>query len=162
MIAEAAPPAVSVLGVDDQTACEVDVERWSELARQSLVHEGVAGVAELSLSFVSADRMAELHHDHLGGEGPTDVLAFPLDADDDELAPVRLLGDVVVCPEVAAQQADAQGAAVDDEIALLVVHGVLHVLGHDHAEPDETELMRAREHDLLDRFHTSGRAAGAG
>ena len=153
MTADAAAPAVSVLSVDDQAAYAVDLERWTELARQSLVHEGVGGVAELSLTFVSAERMAELHHDHLGGDGPTDVLAFPLDADDDELAPVRLLGDVVVCPEVAARQAESRDGTVEDEIALLVVHGVLHVLGHDHAEPAETELMRTRERELLGRFH---------
>jgi probable rRNA maturation factor len=64
-----------------------------------------------------------------------------------------LLGDVVVCPAVAERQAPEHGASYDDELALLVVHGVLHVLGHDHAEVDEAELMRARERELLQRFH---------
>jgi probable rRNA maturation factor len=64
-----------------------------------------------------------------------------------------LLGDVVVCPAVAARQAPKHAGTYDDELALLVVHGVLHVLGHDHAEPDETVAMRARERDLLARFH---------
>lgn len=153
-----ASPAVSVVTVDDRSDASrgsgsFDAERWGELARRSLVHEGVEGVAELSLTFVDADRIAELHATHLGGEGPTDVLAFPLDRDDDALAPVRLLGDVVVCPEVAARQAEARGIDTDDEIALLVVHGVLHVLGHRHGEPDETQRMQAREQDLLHRFH---------
>ncbi len=161
----AAAPAVSVVTVDDRTGTGLpaggfDAERWGELARRSLVHEGVEGDAELSLTFVDADRMAELHTTHLGGEGPTDVLAFPLDADDDALAPVRLLGDVVVCPEVAARQAEDRGIAVDDEIALLVVHGVLHVLGHRHAEPAETARMQARERDLLDRFHRADPGGG--
>jgi len=64
-----------------------------------------------------------------------------------------LLGDVVVCPAVAERQAPEHAGSYDDELALLVVHGVLHVLGHDHAEPDETAAMQARERDLLDRFH---------
>ncbi len=161
------PGAVSVVAVDERSGPSrpvgsFDVERWGELARASLVHEGVEGDAELSLSFVDADRIAELHETHLGGEGPTDVLAFPLDRDDDALAPMRLLGDVVVCPEVAARQAEARGADVDDEIALLVVHGVLHVLGHRHAETAETALMQAREQDLLARFHRGAPARGPG
>ncbi len=157
---------VSVVAVDDrsgsvQAGDPVDAARWGELARASLVHEGVEGDAELTLSFVDADRIAELHAAHLGGEGPTDVLAFPLDPDDDALAPLRLLGDVVVCPGVAARQARARGVDVDDEIALLVVHGVLHVLGHRHAEPDETARMQARERDLLDRFHRADAGAAS-
>ena len=69
-----------------------------------------------------------------------------------EAAPL-LLGDVVVCPAVAERQAPDHGASYDDELALLVVHGVLHVLGHDHAEVDETARMQARERELLGRFH---------
>ena len=69
-----------------------------------------------------------------------------------------LLGDVVVCPAVAADQAAAHAGTLDDELALLVVHGVLHVLGHDHAEPGETAVMRARELDLLQRHHWAGPA----
>ncbi len=67
-----------------------------------------------------------------------------------------LLGDVVVCPAVAAQQAESHAGTLDDELALLVVHGVLHVLGHDHAEPDEAVHMRAREVELLQLHHWHG------
>ena len=67
-----------------------------------------------------------------------------------------LLGDVVVCPGVAAEQAASHAGTLDDELALLVVHGVLHVLGHDHADPDEAELMRARELEHLQRHHWHG------
>ncbi|MCB1039254.1 MAG: rRNA maturation RNase YbeY, partial [Acidimicrobiales bacterium] len=106
----------------------------------------------------------------MGHDGPTDVLAFPIDDDDvligrspdgSSSGPDRgpsddvplLLGDVVVCPAVAARNAPSHAGTYDDELALLVVHGILHVLGHDHAEPDETAVMQAKERDLLSRFH---------
>jgi probable rRNA maturation factor len=69
-----------------------------------------------------------------------------------------LLGDVVVCPAVAAAQAPGHAGTVDDELALLVVHGILHILGHDHAEPGETVRMLARERELLETFHWHGPA----
>ncbi|RMH77978.1 MAG: rRNA maturation RNase YbeY, partial [Actinomyces sp.] len=97
-----------------------------------------------------------LNRRHLGEDRPTDVLAFPLDAlDDDPVGPV-VLGSVVVCPAVAAAQARDAGRDPDDELALLVVHGVLHVLGHDHAEPDETRRMRAAEAAALAAHHRLG------
>lgn len=136
----------------------VDVERWRRLALDALVTEGVRR-GELTLTFVDEVVMAELNETHMDESGPTDVLSFPLDAEDGLVAgdtadgPPVLLGDVVVCPAVAERQATARGGDPDDELALLVVHGVLHVLGHDHAEPDETARMRAREHELLERHH---------
>lgn len=161
---------VAVYGTDEQSAREVDVARWVELARQVLVAEGVRGDAELSLLFVDEQAIAELNKRFMEKDGPTDVLAFPLDEpvsgrwpdagttgpdrddpDEDDLP--LLLGDVVVCPAVAYRQAPEHAGTYDDEIALLVVHGVLHVLGHDHAEADEAAVMQARERDLLDRFH---------
>ena len=88
------------------------------------------------------------------------MLSFPLDADDrairtDDSVPV-LLGDVVICPDVARAQAPAHAGTLDDELALLVVHGVLHVLGHDHAEPDEAATMRSKELELLVAHHWRG------
>lgn len=127
----------------------VDLERWRSLAAGVLAGEGVIGPAELHLAFVDEAAMAALNAEHLGGDGPTDVLSFPLDADPDPATAgpgPRLLGDVVICPAVAARQAGAaDGPAYDAELALLVVHGVLHVLGMDHAEPDELAAMVARE-----------------
>ena len=122
------------------------------LARETLLAEGHEQV-ELSLSFVDDDEMARLHERYMQEAGPTDVLTFPLDDDDVDESGVRVLGDVVVCPAVAQRQAPDHAGSYDDEMALLVVHGVLHVLGHDHAEPEETAVMQARERDLLDRFH---------
>ena len=112
---------------------------------------------ELTLTFVDRDEIAALNREHLGEDGPTDVLSFPLDDDDD--AGRRRAGAARRrrrVPGVAAEQAPSHAGTLDDELALLVVHGVLHVLGHDHAEPDEARLMRARELELLQRHHWRG------
>jgi probable rRNA maturation factor len=139
----------------------VDLERWVAVARGALVHEGIAGPGELTLVFVDEAEMADLNRHYMGVDGPTDVLAFPIDAADAPprpggAVPPRLLGDVVVCPEVARRYAGDKGMALEDELALLVVHGVLHVLGHDHVEPAEAEAMRAREVALLAALHRDG------
>ena len=110
--------------------------------------EGASG--ELTLTFVDVADMAELNAEHMGKDGPTDVLSFPLDdAMTRSPAMIRpgaaLLGDVVISPAWRSRQFADHAGTFDDEIALLVVHGILHVLGHDHAEPDEAEAMRARE-----------------
>ncbi|MBK9181098.1 MAG: rRNA maturation RNase YbeY [Acidimicrobiales bacterium] len=163
---------VTVFAADEQAAVPVDAGRWAALAEQVLVAEGVRGEAELSLLFVDEEAMADLNGRFLHARGPTDVLAFPIDADDADVwqgsdptltgpdrdppdpsdAPM-LLGDVVVCPAVAARNAPEHAGTLDDELALLVVHGVLHVLGHDHAEPAARAAMWARERELIERFH---------
>lgn len=155
-------PSVVQIVVDDQQAeVVIDASRWAELARRVLVDEGAAG--ELTLTFVTRDEIAALNAEHMGVDGPTDVLSFPLDAVDD--APLAgepvLLGDVVVCPSVAAVNAPDHAGTVDDELALLVVHGCLHVMGYDHAEPGETRVMRARELELLVAHHWDGPAPAA-
>lgn len=166
-----------VFCADEQTAIPIDLGRWQRLALDVLRTEGVRGLAELSVIYVAVDEMADLNEQYMGKTGPTDVLAFPLDAHDvTELVqpsgPTRgpdrappdpgdlplLLGDVVICPAVAADQASAHAGTVDDELALLLVHGILHVLGHDHAEPEETARMRARELALLEEHHWRGPA----
>ena len=152
-----APPSEepTVLAVDDQSAVTVDVEHLVHLATEVLRAEEVGGPAELSLSFVDSDTIAGCNRRFLDGDGPTDVLAFPIDAADaDGQGDVpRLLGDVMVCPAVAERQAVERGGHTGDELALLVVHGVLHVLGMDHAVPEEAAAMQARERELLARFH---------
>ena len=165
------PGSVEVFVADEQSARPVDVTRWGDLARAVLGEEGVEGDAELSLMFVDEATIAELNASFMGHQGPTDVLAFPIDddavvgrsPDASTTGPDRdpatdvplLLGDVVVCPAVAARNAPAHAGTYHDEIALLVVHGILHVLGHDHATPEETTRMQARERELLSRFHRS-------
>ncbi|MEZ5228665.1 MAG: rRNA maturation RNase YbeY [Acidimicrobiales bacterium] len=100
----------------------------------------------IDLHLVDADTITELNVEHMGASGPTDVLSFPLDDDpfalpDDEPS---IIGDLVLCPSVAVAQAPEHAGTVDAELALLVIHGVLHLLGHDHAELDETIDMQAR------------------
>jgi len=153
--------SITVVGADEQVDVEVDVDRWCRLATDVLAAEGRRG--ELTLTFVDVAEIAALNEEHLGQAGPTDVLSFPLDdtagADTGRSAPIPvLLGDVVVCPAVARDQAADHAGTLDDEIALLVVHGVLHVLGHDHAEPAETASMRAAEFRLLETHHWGGLA----
>lgn len=163
---------VEVFVADEQTAEPVELARWSALATAVLAAEGVEGNAELSVLFVTEEVITDLNKQFMGADGPTDVLSFPIDDDAFETVrwpdpsttgPARppshhddapmLLGDVVICPAVAARNAPAHAGSYDDEMALLVVHGVLHVLGMDHAEPAEAEAMRAREAELLARFH---------
>jgi probable rRNA maturation factor len=149
---------VVVVAADEQAVTDgvvVDVGRWSRLAADVLMSEAASG--ELTLTFVDRDEIAALNREHLGHDAPTDVLSFPLDARHEDMGGVPvLLGDVVVCPAVAAEQAETHAGTLDDELALLVVHGVLHVLGHDHARPDETAVMRARERELLQLHHWHG------
>lgn len=142
-----------VEGRDDAGRPPVELDRWCELALGVLEAEEVPR-GQVDLHFVGPDAITELNVAHLDGTGPTDVLSFPYEDDPwsagPELAgaPVAL-GDVVVCTEVAVAQAPEHAGRPEDELALLVVHGVLHVLGWDHAEPDEEAAMQAREADLL-------------
>jgi probable rRNA maturation factor len=143
-----------------------------------LADEGVRGDAELSILFVEADAIADLNQRFLGKAGPTDVLAFPIDEEPPESgrspdsggsgpgdtgeppeAPT-LLGDVVICPSVARRNATGLGRGYDDELALLVVHGVLHLLGMDHEDEGEAEAMEAKERELLARHHPVLRSGG--
>jgi len=154
------PPAASRIDVDvddRQQAQPVDDVYLAELLANALADQfpvDQAARAEVGLAFIDIDEMTDLNVEHMGGTGPTDVLAFPIDGVDDQTVPPdqpAMLGDIVICPEVAARSPQALG----DELALLVVHGALHLLGHDHAEPDETVVMKAHEVQLLEQFHQS-------
>jgi probable rRNA maturation factor len=151
----ASPAASEVLvEADDRQRCDgVDLGRLSELLAAVLADQHGTALAEVGLTLVDIDEMTALNETHMGGTGPTDVLAFPIDGVPGSASvPVgqpAMLGDIVICPEVAARAPQA----LQDELALLVVHGALHLLGHDHAEPAETARMQQLERDLLDRFH---------
>jgi probable rRNA maturation factor len=146
---------------------EVDLERWSALATGVLRELGVEGEAELSVIFVDTRHMNWLNIRHMGRDAPTDVLAFPIDATPEVstsgLSPGRtndspddqplLLGDVVICPAEAEAQAPIHAGSLDDELALLLVHGILHIFGMDHILPDERAAMQGRERELLERLH---------
>ncbi len=125
--------------ISNRQVAPIDEAALVALARDTLVAEGVDR-AELSVSLVEDEEMADLHVRFMGEEGPTDVLSFPLDEAGDH--GVRLLGDVVIAPAVAARNHPDDPEA---EIRLLLVHGILHVLGYDHEEEAERAEMWARQ-----------------
>ena len=132
------PGQPTVLFSDRQTL-PVDEVGLVDLARTTLLGEGL-GAVELSVSFVDDAEMEELHVRYMNESGPTDVLIFPLD--EEEHHGVRVLGDVVIAPAVAARNNPEDPAA---ELRLLLVHGILHVLGYDHEDTDERAAMWARQ-----------------
>jgi probable rRNA maturation factor len=163
---------IEVFAADEQTDIPVDTMRWVRLAEKVLEAEGLKGDAELSVLFVDEEAIADLNRRFLGKSGPTDVLAFPIDEEPVEggrspdsggtgpgYLPAEptdlpvLLGDVVICPAVARRNAPSHAGTYEDEVALLVVHGILHLLGMDHVDDSEAEAMEKRERDLLARFH---------
>jgi probable rRNA maturation factor len=125
--------------ISDRQALPVDESALAAVARETLRREGLE-LAELSLSFVDEDEMADLHQRFMGEHGPTDVLSFPLDDVDEE--GTRILGDVVVAPAVATRNDPDD---VEGELRLLVVHGILHLLGYDHEEDGARTRMWERQ-----------------
>jgi probable rRNA maturation factor len=139
--------------VNDESGESVDAERIATLARFVLDKLKVHPLAELSVVAVDVDAMSALHQQWMDEDGPTDVLSFPMDelrpGKDDEEPEPGLLGDVVLCPAVAATQAAAAGHTAAEEIDLLTTHGILHLLGFDHAEPDDEREMFGLQSRLL-------------
>ena len=166
---------IDVFAADEQQDHRIDVALWADLARKVLVARGIKGETEVSLLFVDEESIAALNEQFLGKAGPTDVLSFPIEDEPDrsgrspdeggtgpgsadpDSGRLKLLGDVVICPVVAAANAVEHGVIFDDEIALLVVHGLLHLLGMDHELDEEAERMEQRERQLLDRFYRVAR-----
>lgn len=160
--------------IANESGVEVDEASLASLARHVLDGMRVHPLAELSVLLVDEPAMTELHMRYMGEPGPTDVLAFPMD----ELRPPHLggvnsgragaeepgpdpglLGDVVLCPQVAAAQAREAGHSTQAELELLAVHGILHLLGYDHAEPDEKAEMFGLQDRLLEQ---AGKQEGSG
>jgi probable rRNA maturation factor len=145
--------------VANESGTPVDETGLVALARHVLDTMGVAPMAELSILLVDIGAMEQLHVRWMNEPGPTDVLAFPMDelegtrmvahpGDEEDPSPA-LLGDVVLCPEVAAAQAVTAGHTMQDELHLLCTHGVLHLLGYDHADPEEEQAMFREQARLL-------------
>ncbi|WP_067461793.1 rRNA maturation RNase YbeY [Actinomadura macra] len=143
----------------NESGVEVAVKDLAALARHVLDGMRVHPLAELSVLLVDEAAMTELHEKWMDEPGPTDVLSFPMDelrpghmsggADEDGDADPGLLGDVVLCPAVAERQAREAGHSPGDELELLCTHGILHLLGYDHAEPEEHKEMFGLQADLL-------------
>jgi probable rRNA maturation factor len=173
---------IEVFAADEQSAQAVDLARWSDLAERVLGDRQLGDDVELAILFVDEASIASLNRRFLGHDGPTDVLSFPIEDDlilqsgppggvaprgagpgrsglDDEIGETPgpgiplLLGDVVICPAVAARNAPDHAGTYDDEIALLLVHGILHLLGMDHEVETEANEMETLEQLLLDRHY---------
>jgi probable rRNA maturation factor len=161
--------------IANESGTAVDEAGLAAVARHVLDEMRVHPLAELSVLLVDEQAMADLHERWLGEPGPTDVLAFPMD----ELRPSNqagaradrgnaaepgplpgLLGDVVLCPQVAAEQASQAGHAVRDELELLCTHGLLHLLGYDHADPGERAAMFGLQDKLLSEWRAECRSGG--
>jgi probable rRNA maturation factor len=138
----------------DESGDGSDVVALTRLCRFVMRRMRLHPATELTVRLVDADTMAVLNQQWMGQQGPTDVLSFPMDEltpgrDDEPSEESGYLGDIAVCPQVAAQQAPAAGHSPSDEVDLLVVHGILHLLGYDHATPDEHREMFSVQGRLL-------------
>ena len=140
----------------DEQVRPIDGDALVALAARVLRHEGYPDRTELSITAVSDEAIAALKAEHLGEDAPTDVLSFPIDELTPGVAPYvagdgppLMLGDVVIAPEYIARQASGHGVSESDELALMVVHGILHLMGWDHEAEAEAELMESRERDIL-------------
>lgn len=149
----------------DESGQGVDVKHLGSLSRFVLDEMRVHPLAELCVKLVDVETITELNAKWMDGDGPTDVLAFPMD----ELRPGLvneepqlpddggILGDIMVCPEVAARQAETAGHPTEAELELLTTHGILHLLGYDHAEPEEHAEMFGLQDRLLAQWRAQGR-----
>ena len=146
--------------IQNESGVDVNTDAIRDVARHTLEQTGVSPLAELSILLVDAAYMSDLNHRWMGGDGPTDVLAFPMDeaganfdhGPGETGSDPALLGDIVLCPEVAAKQAVQAGHRTIDELALLTVHGTLHLLGYDHGDADEEREMFAVQSRVLESW----------
>jgi probable rRNA maturation factor len=142
--------------IANESGVPVDERTLERLARFVLAELGVHPLVELSIRLVDVEAMTALHVHFMDEPGPTDVLAFPMDELHDQRddvdspdGPPTLLGDVVLCPAVAAQQAREAGHSTEAELHLLCTHGILHLLGYDHADPAQEREMFGEQTRLL-------------
>jgi probable rRNA maturation factor len=158
--------------INNESGVEVDEVVLAQLGRFVLDAMGVNPLAELSIVLLDADAMAALHVQWMDLPGPTDVMAFPMDGADgpldrldpsappatDEGVAEALLGDVVLCPAVAGDQSASAGHSLEAELHLLCTHGILHLLGYDHGEPEEErEMFELQARIVTDWAERSGR-----
>ena len=144
--------------VEEEFRGVVDGGWVKRIVPQVLKAEGVAPPYEVSLVFTDSETVRQLNRDYRGVDEPTDVLAFYMlpqkEVDDSFALPpdgVTRLGEVIISYPQAVEQAREQGHSTEKELALLIIHGILHLLGYDHEEPEEESKMRERERDLLER-----------
>jgi len=149
--------------IDDTETAWIDLQRVSAITAFVLDRMRLDPECTVSIAFVDEDRMSELHRQWMDEPGPTDVMSFPMDdllpGSPEGPRPLGILGDIVLCPSVAERQAEQAGHAPEDEVDLLLVHGMLHLLGHDHAEPEEHQVMFDLQGNLLEVWRQQGQVA---
>ncbi|KQS08176.1 rRNA maturation RNase YbeY [Curtobacterium sp. MCLR17_007] len=142
--------------LNNESGVAIDDDAVQRLAAFALDAMHVHADAELAIVLVDEGAMEQLHIRWMDEPGPTDVLSFPMDelrpGTEDDPTPAGLLGDIVLCPQVAEAQAATAGHSTTDELLLLTCHGILHLLGFDHAEPDEKAEMFGLQGEILTAF----------
>ncbi|MFE6733393.1 rRNA maturation RNase YbeY [Microbacterium sp. NPDC057650] len=150
-----------MIEINNESAVSIDETVLQRLTEYNLAQLHVSPDAEVAIVLVDEGAMESLHVQWMDEPGPTDVLSFPMDelrpGSEDHPTPPGLLGDIVLCPQVAESQAQTAGHALMDELILLTTHGLLHLLGFDHAEPDEEREMFGLQKELIRGFAASER-----
>lgn len=150
-----------MIDLSNESGEEVDTQALLRLAHFALKQLRIHPQADLSILLVDPDTMTAYHKQFMNLEGPTDVMSFPMDElrapEEGQPPPRGLLGDIVICPAFTSAQAPGNGRTNQEEIEYLLIHGLLHLLGHDHAEPDEKAVMFG----LNDRIISDWRQAEA-
>ncbi|WP_110588997.1 rRNA maturation RNase YbeY [Microbacterium suaedae] len=150
-----------MIEINNESGVDIDADALLRLVQHDLNALHVSPDAELAIVLVDEGAMEQLHVQWMDEPGPTDVLSFPMDelrpGSADMPTPPGLLGDIVVCPQVAENQAETAGHSLLDEMFLLTTHGLLHLLGYDHALPEEERRMFGLQRELLSSFAASER-----
>ena len=145
----------------NESGVEVDAAALTRLCRFTMRRMRLHPATELTLRLVDPATITVLNKQWMGKDGPTDVLSFPMDeltpGRDDEESPEGYLGDIALCPQVAQAQAETAGHSLMDELLLLTTHGILHLLGFDHADRDEEREMFGIQRDILIAFSLAER-----
>ncbi|MFM1818512.1 MAG: hypothetical protein RIS61_110 [Actinomycetota bacterium] len=153
------------IDVNNESEFDADEKDLADQAAFMLRKLHINPGAELSIMLVGEVAMAALHERFMDEPGSTDVLSFPMDelraGTPDELSAEGILGDIVICPEVAIRQAQVAGHTTEVEMRLLLTHGILHLLGHDHAEPEEHKVMFGLQAELLLEWEIERNRRGA-
>lgn len=151
--------------INNESGVEVDEAALLRLAQRNLQAMNISPEADLAIVLVDEAAMESLHVEWMDEPGPTDVLSFPMDelrpGTEDRMTPSGLLGDIVLCPQVAEAQAEKAGHTLDDELFLLSTHGLLHLIGYDHAELEDEREMFYLQRELVEAFaEAEGRPPG--
>ena len=148
--------------ISNESAMSIDLDRVQALAIHVRDELKLHPMVDVGIIFVDEEPMTELHIKWMDEPGPTDVLSFPMDelrpGSDLVPSPEGVLGDIVICPQVAAKQAEVAGHDTINEVLLLATHGMLHLVGFDHAEPEEEKEMFGLQRQFLESFYESERA----